>query len=152
MVDITENSQACILCQLVKGESPVSIVYQDEKILVFPTLEPVNPGHILIIPKTHVAYLSDLEPETAGHIMAIVPRLASAIKRSKYRCEGVNLFAAEGEAAGQDVFHFHLHIYPRYKGDGFGFKYDKTRHFLRLPRAEMDEIAGEIRSHFKNIS
>jgi histidine triad (HIT) family protein len=146
---LVEKSPACILCQLVRGESPVSIVYEDEKILVFPTLEPVNPGHLLIIPKAHVAYLSDLEPEAAGYIMMIAHRLASAIKRSKYNCEGINLFVADGEAAGQEVFHFHLHIYPRYKGDGFGFKYDKTRHFVLMKRAEMDEIAGEIRAHIQ---
>ncbi|GAI66298.1 unnamed protein product, partial [marine sediment metagenome] len=58
--------------------------------------------------------------------------------------EGINLFVADGDAAGQEVFHFHLHVYPRFEGDGFGFKYDRSKHFLYLNRPQLDEIAKEI--------
>jgi histidine triad (HIT) family protein len=144
---IKEVRPDCVFCQIVKGESPVSLVYEDDIISVFPTLEPINPGHLLIIPKKHAPYLSDLEEETASHIMIMASRLALAIRRSKFKCEGINIFVADGEAAGQDVFHFHLHVYPRFNGDGFGFKYDKSKHFVRMNRAEMDEIASEICFH-----
>jgi histidine triad (HIT) family protein len=139
----------CILCQIVKGESPVSLVYQNAEISVFPTIEPVNPGHILIIPVVHAPSLNDLEEGTAARIMIMARKVALAIRKSALKCEGINLFVADGEAAGQDVFHFHLHVYPRFKDDGFGFKYDKSRHFVRAKRPELDEIAQEIRSHLK---
>lgn len=144
---IKEVGLGCIFCQIVRGEAPVSLVYADDKISVFPTTEPVNPGHLLIIPKVHATFLSDLKPETAGHIMIIAARLAATIRKSRFKCEGINLFVADGEAAGQEVFHFHLHVYPRFRGDGFGFKYDKSKSFVWMKRTELDEIAQEIRSH-----
>jgi histidine triad (HIT) family protein len=143
-----EDPVNCIFCRILKGEYPVSLVYEDEIISVFPTIEPISPGHLLIIPKVHAPYLKDLEQETAGHIMIMAARLASAIRKSKYKCEGINIFVADGEAAGQDVFHFHLHVFPRFKEDGFGLKFDKSKNLVRMDRTAMDEIAGEIRAHF----
>ncbi len=145
---IEKDHTDCVFCKIAKGEFPASLVYEDSKILIFPTLEPVNPGHMLIIPKVHAMYMSDLDPEITGYIMKMAARLASAIRKSKYKCEGINVFLADGEAAGQEVFHFHLHIYPRFKGDGFGFKYDKAKHYIRMNRTELDDIAGEIRAYF----
>jgi histidine triad (HIT) family protein len=142
---ISQNSQAdCLFCQIMKGKLPCSLIYEDDLVVVFPTLEPVNPGHILIVPKEHAACLDDLNKETAGHIMKIAKKTAAAIRKSKLKCEGINIFVADGEAAGQEVAHFHLHVYPRFKGDGFGFKYDKSKHFIRMERTEMDKIANEI--------
>jgi histidine triad (HIT) family protein len=139
----------CVFCQIVKGEPPYSLIYQDDKVIVFPTYEPVNPGHVLIVPKVHAAYLNDLEEETAAHIMKIARKVAAAIRKSDLKCDGINIFVADGEAAGQEVSHFHLHVYPRYKDDGFGFKYDKAIHFIRISKIAMDETAKEIRSHLK---
>jgi histidine triad (HIT) family protein len=135
----------CIFCQIVNGTSPVSLVYEDDLVLVFPDIQPINPGHLLIIPKDHAPYLNDQAPEILGHILKVAAKVASAIRRSKIKCEGINIFVADGQAAGQEVFHFHLHVYPRFNGDGFGFKYDKSRHFIRIDRAELDRIAREIR-------
>jgi histidine triad (HIT) family protein len=126
MVADREDQANCIFCQMLKGESPISLVYEDDKIAVFPTIEPVNPGHLIIIPKVHAPSLNDLDEETVGYIMKMAAKVAQAIRKSTFTCEGINIFVADGEAAGQDVFHFHLHVYPRFKGDGFGFKYDKT--------------------------
>jgi len=89
----------------------------------------------------------DLDEETTLHIMKVARRIAAAIRKSKYTSEGINLFVADGEAAGQEVFHFHLHVYPRFRGDDFGFKYDRSKHFIRLSRPELNEIAKEIRRH-----
>jgi histidine triad (HIT) family protein len=147
MVISKEDRSNCIFCNILNGKSPVSLVYEDKNIAIFPTVEPTNPGHILIIPKTHASYLSDLDEETAGHIMRMARRVALAIRRSNLRCEGINIFVADGEAAGQDVFHFHLHVYPRYQGDGFGFRFDKSKNFVRMNRLKLDKIAEEIRSH-----
>lgn len=149
MVSAKESKSNCVFCKILKGELAMSLVYEDDKIVIFPTIEPVNPGHLLIIPKAHTSYLADLEEDTAGHIMKMARRVASAIRRTALKCEGINIFVADGEAAGQEVFHFHLHIYPRFQDDGFGFRYDASRHFIKTDRTELDRIAGDIRSQIE---
>ena len=97
----------CVFCQIVKGEPPYRLIYQDDKVIVFPTYEPVNPGHVLIVPKVHAAYLNDLEEETAAHIMKIAKKVAAAIRKSDLKCDGINIFVADGEApTGSITFSF----------------------------------------------
>ena len=79
-------------------------------------------------------------------MMAVAQKMNAALRKSPYPCDGVNLFLADGEAAHQEVFHCHLHVYPRFFGDGFGFKYDRSKHFIQAARNKMDEIAAAIRS------
>ena len=86
-------------------------------------IRPVNPGHLLVIPLAHAAGLATLESDTGAQMFRVGQRLAEAIRRSGVRCEGINVLLADGEAAGQEVFHVHLHVIPRYAGDGFGFRY-----------------------------
>ena len=136
----------CVFCKILAGELPVSMIYEDEQVAVFVDIQPLNDGHLLIVPKYHAPYMRDVDSKTLKHIMGIAQKMNKALRDSKYPCEGVNLFVADGEAAHQEVFHFHLHVYPRFKGDGFGFKYDKTRHFIKANRAKMDEIANELRA------
>lgn len=142
-----EDPEICIFCEIVAGRSPVSVVYQDERVMVFPTIQPVNDGHLLVIPKEHKAYIADVDDDLVMHIMKISKMMASAIRRSKFKCEGINLFVADGEVAGQEIFHFHMHVYPRFENDGFGFEYDLEKHFIRMDRQEMDDVAEEIRNH-----
>ena len=135
----------CIFCQLLAGAAPASFVYRDEVCAAFMDIQPVNPGHLLVVPLAHAADLAALPPETGAQLMRVAQRLAAAVRQSGVRCEGVDLFLADGEAAGQEVFHVHLHVIPRYTGDGFGFRfgpeYDK-----RPPRAELERIAAAIRT------
>jgi histidine triad (HIT) family protein len=142
-----EDIENCAFCEMIADRTAVGIIYEDEKLFVIPTLEPVNTGHLLIIPKKHVPYLADLDEDTALHVMKIAIKMSSAIRKSKYKCEGINLFLADGKAAGQEVFHFHLHVYPRFKGDGWGFKYDPNRHLVKMSRSKREEIAKEIIQH-----
>lgn len=142
-----EDKADCVFCKIIAGKVPASVVYEDEKVMVFPPLSPVNKGHLLVIPKKHVSYLEDLDESTAMYVMKIVKRIAAAIRKSKFKCEGINFFLADGEAAEQEVFHFHLHVYPRFKGDDFGFKYDESKHFVEMERAELDQIANEIKNN-----
>ena len=133
----------CTFCAILAGKLPVSTVYQDETCAVFMDIRPVNSGHVLVIPKQHVASLAEMDENTGGHLFAIGQRVAAALRQSGIRCEGVNFFLADGESAGQEVFHVHLHIFPRYAGDGFGLhfgpQYDK-----RPSRAELDAAAEKI--------
>jgi diadenosine tetraphosphate (Ap4A) HIT family hydrolase len=133
----------CIFCRIVAGDAPASFVYRDERCAAFMDIQPVTPGHVLVIPTRHAANLSELDPEDGEHLFRVGQQLAAAVRRSGLRCEGVNLFLADGVAAGQEVFHVHLHVIPRFQGDGFGLRFPPT-YGLYPVREELDEIAGYI--------
>jgi histidine triad (HIT) family protein len=107
-------------------------------------IQPVNPGHVLVIPTRHDPYLSDLNPMIAGRLMQEAQRVAAAIRDSGVKCEGINLFLADGEAAMQEVFHVHLHVFPRFAGDGFGLRFG-PHYKEKPPRAELEEVGSRIR-------
>lgn len=135
----------CIFCDILEGKSAASIVFKDEIVTAFMDIQPVNTGHVLVVPNHHAAYLSDLDEETGGHMFRVAQQIAAAIRQTDIKCEGVNLFLADGEAAMQDVFHVHLHIFPRYVGDGFGLKFSKD--YDELPeRKSLDRAAKKIRN------
>jgi histidine triad (HIT) family protein len=132
----------CIFCGIARGEVRASIVYSDDVVMAFMTTGPVNPGHLLVIPRTHVALMAEMDEATGAHLFTVTMRLAEAIRRSGVRCEGINLFLADGEAAFQEIFHLHMHVFPRFKGDAFKLDADWTVH---PPREELDEVAATIR-------
>lgn len=133
----------CIFCELLAGNKPASFVYRDDLCAAFMDIQPVNPGHLLVVPNEHAAYLGDLNADSAAHLMRIAHRLTAALRASGLRCEGVNLFLADGESAMQEVFHVHLHVFPRYQGDGFGLKFGPD--YVKRSRAELDQAAQRIR-------
>ena len=145
---MTNRKEDCIFCKLINRELPISMVYEDEKVLSFMDIQPINLGHLLIIPKTHAAYLKDLEPNIGGHMFQTAIRISEALRASGIRCEGINLYLADGEVAGQEVFHVHLHVIPRFNGDGFGFKLDES-YYNRPQREVLDEVASKITKHIK---
>ncbi len=128
----------CIFCAIVTGKAPASIVYEDEVVCSFLTIGPVNPGHLLVIPKQHVPLLSDLDEKTGMHLFKVTMQMSKALRHSGLQCEGINLFLADGEAAFQEVLHVHMHIFPRFQGDSF--KIDANWE-SRPSRPELDEIA-----------
>ena len=130
----------CVFCEIVEGNSPASSVFQDETCIVLMDTEARNPGHMLVVPKEHSASLSELEPDIGAHLFKVGQHVANAVRLSNVRCEGVNLFLNDGEVAGQDVFHVHLHVLPRFEGDGVGFKGSKGE----PSREELDGIAEDI--------
>ena len=140
----TVDPETCVFCELVAGKLPISVIDETEDVVALMDIQPVNPGHILIIPKRHAPYLADLDPTLGGHIFAMGMRVAAALRTCGVRCEGVNLFLADGEAAGQEVFHAHLHVFPRFLGDGFGLKFS-PKYFVLPSRADLDDIAKDIR-------
>ena len=133
----------CIFCAIVAGAAPASVVYEDDVSLGFMDIQPVNPGHLLVIPKRHAAGLADLDEQTGGHLFRVAMRLAAALRRSGLPCEGINFFLADGEVAFQDVFHVHLHVIPRSAGDAFKIDADWS---AQPPRAELDDLAARIRN------
>jgi len=138
----------CIFCQIVAGESPSSIFYEDDLVLGLMTIGPVTTGHTMIIPKQHTAYLADLDEETGRHLWTITHRTAAAIRKSGVKCEGINLFLADGEAAFQEIFHLHMHIFPRYEGDSFKLVADWN---YKPPRDELDLAAKKIKVAYDRL-
>ena len=145
-VAVSKNRMShCIFCEILSGETPSSIVYQDELCTAFMDIQPVNPGHVLVIPNAHAPFLADLDEEAGAQMFRVARRIAQALRICGVKCEGVNFFLADGEAAMQDVFHVHLHVFPRYKGDGFGLRFSEA-YFMKPPRTELDEVAQTIRN------
>ncbi|MBE0431256.1 MAG: HIT family protein [Dehalococcoidia bacterium] len=138
----------CVFCQIVTGDSPASTFYEDEIALGFMTIGPVTRGHALIIPRRHAAYLADLDEETGRHLWTITQRTAAAIRNSGVRCEGVNIFLADGQAAFQEIFHVHIHVFPRYAGDQFRVVADWG---VKPSREELNGVAEQIRSAYNRL-
>lgn len=107
----------CIFCKIANGEIPSRTLYEDEDFRVILDLGPATKGHALILPKEHAANLFELPEETAGKAMILAKKMATQMKE-KLQCDGFNLIQNNGEVAGQSVFHFHMHLIPRYENDG----------------------------------
>ena len=134
--------QFCIFCEIVAGRAEASVVYENEHVLAFLDLFSINEGHTLVVPKTHATHLNDMDADVGMRVFAAAHKLSQAVRDSGIRCEGVNLLLADGAAAGQEVFHVHLHVVPRYAGDQFEFRFpDKSR----PTRADLDSTAEKIR-------
>jgi len=135
----------CVICKLLLGELEISLVHQDDLCSAFMDIQPVNPGHVLVVPNRHAPYLRDLKEDEGAQMFRVAQRLAAALRESGVQCEGVNFFLADGEAAGQEVFHVHLHVFPRYRGDGFRLVLPPS-YSQKPEREELNEIAERIRN------
>ena len=106
----------CIFCKIANGDIPSKTLYEDDECRVILDLGPATKGHALILPKNHYANLFELPENEAEHVMVVAKRMASRMME-KLQCDGFNLVQNTGETAGQSVFHFHMHLIPRYKWD-----------------------------------
>jgi len=111
-----------IFAKILRGEIPCHRVYEDELCLAILDIFPVNPGHLLVIPKASAVTVPELDPAVAAHLMAVGARLSQVVRDTVPRCEGVNFWISDGAVAGQEIPHVHLHIIPRFEGDGFGWR------------------------------
>lgn len=141
----------CIFCRIAAGELPASIVYEDQRSMAFLDIQPITPGHVLIIPKRHVESFVDLPPEDVGHLMRVGQKLDVALRRSELRCEAVTMFLADGKAAGQDVNHVHLHVFPRYQDDGFEIVFEPSSR-KQPGREQLNSDANKIRRALEQMS
>lgn len=129
----------CIFCKIAAGEIPSKTLYEDDDFRVILDLNPATRGHGLILPKNHFANLYELPEKTAGEVMKLAKKMAQ-IMTDKLKCDGFNLVQNNGEQAGQTVFHFHMHLIPRYKDDGqvLGWKEQRTT------QEELEEVKNII--------
>ena len=141
---MTEDpGQGCVFCAIVAGDAPASTIAVGSGLTAFMDIRPVTAGHLLIVPNRHAVFLAELSDDERAGMFNGAAGLAERLRASGLPCEGVNLFLADGEAAGQEVFHVHLHLIPRSAGDGFKVDADAWR---RTPptRAELDAQARRI--------
>lgn len=107
----------CIFCEIVDKKIPAKVVYENNRILAFLDINPISKGHTLVIPKQHSSDIFDISEEDLKELIVTTKKIAEAMKKS-LRADGINIIHASKEAAQQSVFHFHLHLVPRYKDDG----------------------------------
>ena len=131
----------CIFCAIASREAPARIVHEDERTLAFMDLFPLTRGHALVIPKAHCDSLLDADPEDAAAVMRAAQLVAQAAMRA-YEPDGLNLLQTNGAAAMQTVFHLHVHVLPRYVGDGFHVEFQRHKG----TDEELDETAGLLRA------
>lgn len=133
------KDENCIFCKLANGEIPTATLYEDEDFRVILDANPASKGHALIIPKEHYANLYELEDSLAGKAMILAKKMITRLT-DVLGCDGYNLVQNNGECAGQTVFHFHLHLIPRYKDDevGLGWKLHE------LSEADKEDILSKM--------
>jgi histidine triad (HIT) family protein len=108
----------CAFCDLIQGAAEVSVCFEDSAAIAFMDIQPVNEGHVLVVPKRHYESLVDIPHEVAMHLFEVALNLGPAIRKVT-GADGTNIIVSSGAAAGQDVFHYHVHVIPRRAGDGF---------------------------------
>lgn len=131
----------CIFCRIVRGEIPATVVREDEMTIAFMDIGAVNPGHVLVATKGHADDVFALSDAQAGAVMQAAAQVARAL-RTALEPDGLNLFQANGKAAGQTVSHFHVHLVPRWEHDGMDLVWPARN----PPREELERIAGQIRA------
>ena len=133
----------CIFCKLANKDIPTNIIYEDEKFTVIMDASPATKGHALILPKNHAANIYELPDEDAADIFVLAKKLATKMTEVLH-CDGLNIVQNNGKVAGQTVFHFHMHLIPRYLNDGNEDKL--TWNHADISADEIAEIAAKLRA------
>ncbi len=135
---------SCIFCDIIAGNAMANFVARQDCCVAFMDIHPVNPGHVLIVPLIHASLVYELDDLTLGQMMVLARSVDNALRACGLKCEGVNLFLADGRAAGQDVMHVHLHVIPRFAGDGHHLRFSPA-YFEHPTPANLEEAARRIR-------
>jgi histidine triad (HIT) family protein len=132
----------CLFCKIVSGDIPAAKVYEDENVLAFLDIAQVTKGHTLVIPKNHFENMYDISETAAQQLFAAVPKIANGLKK-QLEPVGMNLVSNTGKDAGQQIFHIHLHLIPRYgKGDGYGAVWKP--HTNEYSQSDLENLAANI--------
>lgn len=131
-------TEECVFCGIIDGEIPSHTVYEDENVVAFLDADPVSRGHTLVVPKKHVETIH--EAQEMDYLWDAIVKVANAVDEA-FEPGGINVTQNNGEAAGQEVFHLHFHVTPRYKGDEIDIEYDREE------LVDGEEIASELRAN-----
>jgi len=108
-------SESCVFCKIVQKEAPANVVYEDDKVIAFMSIQPINVGHTLVVPKKHYENIYEIPEDEVAYLYRIVKKLSYAVQKA-VNAEGIRIVQNNGAAAGQVVFHLHVHIIPMSKG------------------------------------
>jgi Diadenosine tetraphosphate (Ap4A) hydrolase and other HIT family hydrolases len=133
----------CIFCKIVNHEIPSATLYEDENFLVILDISPAAKGHAILISKKHIPNVFELDEETASKVLPVVARVARAIKE-ELNCDGMNILQNNGEAAGQTVFHYHIHFIPRFSQDSVTITWNQGGYEEGEAKSLADAIRGRI--------
>ena len=132
----------CIFCKIANGDIPTNALYEDDIVKVIFDLGPATRGHVLVVPKEHFDNIFSMDEKTAGHVFAVASKIAKFLN-DELGCDGMNLLQNNGEIAGQTVFHFHMHIIPRYKGDSVSLKWQEGKLDEKLAHDLIEKLASQ---------
>jgi histidine triad (HIT) family protein len=132
--------ESCIFCKIVHRQTPSSIIYEDEAIMVFLDIRPLNMGHTLVIPKAHYVDIFDIPENVLSQMYKVAKLVSSAVKKTT-NADGISIIQQNGKAAGQDIFHIHVHVVPRFEGQ----KLPPFSELKEVERAKLDATAKEMR-------
>jgi len=136
--------QHCIFCEIAKGRSPASVIYEDSDVMVLLDINPVQRGHALVVPKSHFVDIWDIDPEVLMKVVSVTKRVAQRM-HEVLDAEGINTFSASGKPAGQDIYHFHMHVIPLGKGEKTKFVEWWHSAAGKAKRSELNELAAKLR-------
>ena len=130
----------CIFCKIVQRQAPSSVLYEDATVMVFLDIRPLNMGHTLVIPKTHYVDIFDIPDKVLSRMQTVSKQMALAIKKAT-NADGISIIQQNGKAAGQDIFHIHVHVVPRFEGQ----KLPPFSELKEVERAKLDALAKKIK-------
>jgi diadenosine tetraphosphate (Ap4A) HIT family hydrolase len=134
----------CVFCAIVSGAASATFLHQDDLVVAAMDIRPVQPGHLLVLPRAHAKLIPELDDAILSRLWAVATDLNRALRRSSLPVEAVSVYVADGEAAGQEIAHMHIHLIPRHANDGFGFRFPPGYGF-QPERSELERLAREIR-------
>ncbi|PIU21394.1 MAG: hypothetical protein COT15_02665 [Candidatus Diapherotrites archaeon CG08_land_8_20_14_0_20_34_12] len=129
----------CIFCKIVEGKIPSEKVFENPKILAFLDINPINKGHVLVIPKKHSENIFDIAEEDLKEVMLAAKKISNAVKKAT-KCTGINMMQGNGKSASQVIMHFHMHIIPRFDNDNLSFHWETKKY----AENEMEEFKENI--------
>ena len=137
------NDNSCIFCRIAQKQAPASYVYEDEHVMAFLDIRPLNEGHTLVIPKEHYETIFEIPEQLIAHLHGIAKRVALAITKAT-KADGISIIQQNGKAAGQEIFHLHVHVIPRYEGQ----KLHRFEEISEVDREKLNQVAAKIKQHF----
>lgn len=133
----------CIFCKIIAGDIPSRTVYEDDDYKAILDVSPASRGHVIILPKYHAADIFELPDDKAAGVMPVAKKIAAA-QMKVFSCDGVNILQNNGEAAGQTVFHLHVHVIPRYENDEVNIKWKPN------PDMELDSVYDALKNQLQD--
>jgi len=138
------KKENCIFCKIAEKKEFAAILYEDEDIMAFMDIKPINEGHALVIPKKHAVLVEELDEDLFLKLFPIARKIAYRIKEKILETTAINYFIADGKDAGQEVFHVHLHIIPRKPNDGFKFIFEPSYYDRLLSEEERENVRNKL--------